>query len=495
MSLTEGAFIRSIQVKKSTYIIVALVLFIAVSSAFRANGGSIRENVVKIYVTTREYDYFNPWQVQGRYNVEGSGAIIHDQYILTNAHLVNNSTFIQVKRTGQTKKYIAKVLFIAHDSDLALLKVHNSNFYPDSRPFDIGELANVGDEIEVYGYPNWNEQLTVTKGIVSRVSHEHYVHSNVSLLTCQIDAAINPGNSGGPVIADNKLIGIAMQMGQGENEGYIVPVPILTHFLKDIEDGNYDGIPELGISYQTMDNQDMRSFYGMNEEQTGILVRKVHPGSPVRGQLEEGDIILSIDGVQVASDGTVPFRDEERMQFNYIVQQRQIGERIRIEVLREKAIYQKSISLTMHAGGRDEKSYNEPTYYIFAGFIFMPLTENLLYNLGGTPLNLSYAYYYGERREADEQIVIIMDVLSDEVNVGYEYLYYEIISRVNGKKITHIDDMVTAVRENREPYHVIETTMGDRIILDRRKARAAKSRILKTYDIKHDRSKDLRSSR
>jgi S1-C subfamily serine protease len=459
---------------------------------------SFRENVVKIYVTTREYDYFNPWQVQGRYNVEGSGAIINDQYILTNAHLVSNSTFIQVKRTGQTKKYIAKVLFIAHDSDLAILKVANRNFYPNSRPFDIGELASVGDEIEVYGYPNWNEQLTVTKGIVSRVSHEHYVHSNVSLLTCQIDAAINPGNSGGPVIADNKLIGVAMQMGQGENEGYIVPVPILEHFLDDIEDEKYDGIPELGISYQTMDSQDMRSYYGMNEEQTGILVRKVHPGSPALGQLEEGDVILSIENVQVANDGTVPFRDEERMRFNYIVQQRQIGERVTIEVLREKTIYQKRISLTMHAGGIDEKPDLEPTYYIFAGFIFMPLTENLLYNLGGwydAPLNLSYAYYYGERREADEQIVIIMDILSDEVNVGYDYLYYEIISRVNGKKITHIDDMVTAIRENRGRYHVIETNMGDMIILDRKKAREAKSRILKTYDIKHDRSKNLRSSR
>ena len=70
-----------------------------------------------------------------------------------------------------------------------------------------------------------------------------------------------------------------------------------------------------------------------------------------------------------------------------------------------------------------------------------------------------------------------------------------IISSVNGKEITRIEEVVAAVRENREPYHVIETNMGDRIILDRRKARTAKSRILKTYDIKHDRSKDLRSSR
>jgi S1-C subfamily serine protease len=475
-----------------------LVFILLLASVAAHAGDLIRDNVVKIYVTTREYDYFNPWQVQGRYNVEGSGAIINDHYIVTNAHLVSNSTFIQVKRTGQTKKYIAKLLFIAHESDLAILKVNNESFYPDTRPFDIGDLARVGDEIEVYGYPNWNEQLTVTRGIVSRVSHEHYVHSNVSLLTCQIDAAINPGNSGGPVVAGNRLIGIAMQMGQGENEGYVVPVPILTHFLRDIEDGSYDGIPKLGISYQSMDNPDMRDFYGMGEEQTGIYVRRVRPGSPAEGQIVEGDVILSIDGVRVANDGTVPFRDDERTQFNYIVQQRQMGERVTLEILRGGSIQRRNITLASHEGAEDERPDQEPTYYIFAGFIFMPLTEKILDYLGGwydAPLNLSYAYYYGERQRGDEQIVFIMDVLSDEVNVGYEYAYYEIVSKVNGKKITRMEELVSTIQENRKPYHVIETVVGERIILDRKKARAARNRILKTYDIKHDRSRDLRGGR
>jgi len=79
--------------------------------------------------------------------------------------------------------------------------------------------------------------------------------------------------------------------------------------------------------------------------------------------------------------------------------------------------------------------------------------------------------------------------------VGYEYCYFEIVSRVNGKKIGQISDVIAAVRDNRESYHIIETDMGDKIILDRKKVRSAKNRILKTYDIDHDRSKDLRSIR
>jgi S1-C subfamily serine protease len=458
-----------------------------------------RENVVKIYVSKREYNYFNPWQVQGRYSVEGSGAIIKDNYILTSAHLVSNSTFIQVKRTGQTKKYIAKVLFMANESDLAILKVNNSTFYPDSKPFDIGELTSVGDEIEVYGYPNWNEQLTVTKGIVSRVSHEHYVYSNVSLLTCQIDAAINPGNSGGPVVARNKLVGVAMQMGQGENEGYIVPVPVLKHFLQDIEDGSYDGIPELGITYQIMENQDMREYFGMSEDQSGILLRKLHPGSPAQKILKADDVILSIDRTDIANDGTVQFRREERTLFQYVVQQKQVGDVINVELLRNKDVMHKRIPLSLETGKWRlipfEQHNVEPTYYIFAGFIFIPLTENVLMDFGGwydAPLNLAYHYFYGEPVDQNEQIIIIIDVLSDEINVGYENFYYEIVIRVNGRNIMKIEDIIESIQSNRETYHVIETEAGEKIILDRKKARASKNRILKTYDIKHDRSKDLR---
>jgi S1-C subfamily serine protease len=460
---------------------------------------NMRENVVKIYVTKREYDNFNPWQVQGRYNVEGSGAIIRDGYILTSAHLVSNSTFIQVKRTGQTKKYIAKVLFMANESDLAVLKVNNSTFYPDSEPFDIGELTGVGDEIAVYGYPNWNEQLTVTKGIVSRVSHENYVYSNVSLLTCQIDAAINPGNSGGPVVARNKLVGVAMQMGQGENEGYIVPVPVLKHFLRDIEDGSYEGIPELGITYQMMENQDMREYFGMSEDQSGILLRKLNPGSPAKSILKTDDVILSIDGTDIANDGTVQFRREERTLFQYVVQQKQVGDVINVEILRNKGVMRKQVPLSLETAKWRlipfEKRDVEPTYYIFAGFIFIPLTENVLMDFGGwydAPLNLSYHYFYGEPVDQNEQIVIIIDVLSDEINVGYENFYYEIVSRVNGKNIKKIEDIIESIQSNREAYQVIETEAGDKIILDRKNARASKNRILKTYDIKHDRSRDLR---
>jgi S1-C subfamily serine protease len=460
----------------------------------------LRENIVKIYVTKSEHDYFNPWQMKDRYTVEGSGAIIEGNLVLTNAHLVSDSTFIQVKRTGQTRKFTARVRHVGHLCDLAVLEVKNPSFFPQVLPLSIGELCRVGDEITVFGFPNWNEQLTITRGIVSRVSHDQYAHSRARLLSCQIDAAINHGNSGGPVMDGGKVVGVAMQGGRGENEGYMVPVPVIEHFLDDIADGSYNGTPDLGISYQTMENGQMRAYYGMGEHHSGILVHKIAPSSPARGVLQPDDVILSVDGRAVANDGTVVLRGDERTQFEYLVQQQQLGDRTALQVLRNKTTLQLTLKLDLSVGESrlvPFRQYDEePTYYIFAGFIFVPLTENILLDFGGwfdAPLILAYPALYGEAANAGEQVILIIDVLSDEVNAGYEDFYYETIAKVNGEPVHSMTDLIRSIETSRKPYHVLATARGDKIIIDRKLARKSRRRILETYRIESDRSADLRT--
>ena len=128
------------------------------------------------------------------------------------------------------------------------------------------------------------------------------------MLACQIDAAINPGSSGGPVIKDNKIVGVAFQGMRGkdiENTGYMVPVPVINHFLEDIEDGRYNGIPGLGISWQEMQNPDIRLKYTLTGKQTGVLIDKIYPGSPAKGILKDEDVILSVDDNNIENDGTI----------------------------------------------------------------------------------------------------------------------------------------------------------------------------------------------
>ncbi|MCK4860026.1 MAG: serine protease, partial [Candidatus Omnitrophica bacterium] len=286
--------------------------------------------IVKVYTVCNEHDYGKPWQMLGQQRRTGSGCIISGKRILSNAHVVGDQMFIQVKRAGQAKKYTAKVEAVAHECDLAILKVADEAFFADSEPLEVGSLVEVRDKVAVYGFPRGGDELCITEGIVSRIEHQYYTHSGVALLSCQIDAAINPGSSGGPVIKDNKIVGVAFQAAEGENIGYMVPAVVVKHFLKDIKDNKYDGIPLLGINFQNMENPSIRLKYNMNEKQTGILVGRVYPCSCAKEILKSGDVLLSIEGKNIENDGTIEFRSNERMFFGYVLQRKYIGETVKL---------------------------------------------------------------------------------------------------------------------------------------------------------------------
>jgi len=477
---------------------IALVLFscLITQSAWAAR--DVKEAMVKIYTVHNRYVYSVPWQISYQEESTGSGSIINGRRILTNAHVVTDRAFIQVRRSGMAKKYTAEVEIVAHECDLALLRVNDESFFSGVTPPKIGCLPEVRDKVAVYGFPKGGDKLSITEGVVSRVEHTRYTHSSAYLLTCQIDAAINPGNSGGPVIKDDKIVGVAFQAGSGQNIGYMVPAPIISRFLTDIKDGEYDGIPDLGISCQPMENRDIRHRFGMDETQTGVLVNKIYPDSPAKGILKSGDIILSVDGQEVENDGTIELRKGERTSWRYSIQKKHMN-RVRLDILRARQIMDVELELSapVICRGLVPEQYDVvPTYYILGGLVFEPLTVNYLQVWGKgwrvkAPTNLLNYHLYGEPTDDRRQIVVLARVLADEINTGYYEFENRVVSRVNGRKIANMRDLVDAIEEHEGRYHVIIDERGCEIVLDKNKASADGHKILKKYNIHSDRSKDL----
>ena len=124
------------------------------SSSFRGQDTSLTSAVVKIFVTSNEMDYYRPWQSKGSKASAGSGAIIDGKRILTNAHVVSDHTFIQVKKDSDPKKYTARVVAIGHDCDLALLEVEDPRFFDGVIPLEFGSLPKQKDSVTVIGYPD-----------------------------------------------------------------------------------------------------------------------------------------------------------------------------------------------------------------------------------------------------------------------------------------------------------------------------------------------------
>lgn len=463
----------------------------------------IKNSVVKVYAVTSNYNYDSPWQMSGQLNSTGSGAIISGKRILTNAHVVSNHTFIQVKKAGEPDRYTARLEAVSHDSDLAILTVDDPAFFKDSIPIDIGELPHVRDRVVVYGFPTGGDELSITEGVVSRIEQRNYAHSNANLLACQIDAAINPGNSGGPVIKDDKIVGVAFQAATvGENIGYMVPAPVILHFLKDTSKKDYFGFPELGIRTQLMENPDQRIKFQMKGNQNGVLVVGMLIDSPAKNIIKIDDVILSLEGVNVANDGSVEIRKGERTSMNYIVQQKFIDDSLKIRVLRNGKEIDLKVKLTVPMNSTRlvpfEKYDTPPAYFITGGFIFQPLTKNYMQEWGGqwfltAPSKLMNFYINGVRSENKKEVVLLSRVLADEINQGYHDMSNIIIEKVNGQNISEMKDLVKAFEENNGLFHIIEDDAGQKIILGRDKVNRLNAEILKRYKISEDRSADLKN--
>ncbi|MEY3182635.1 MAG: Sid related protein, partial [Pseudomonadota bacterium] len=235
------------------------------------------KSVIKVFSTSQYGDYDSPWTSSSPSKHTGSGFVVeheNQKYIVTNAHVVSDSKRIQVKIANENKKFSAEAIVICYQSDLALLKVSDQEFLNAIQPVVIGDMVRLQDKVRVIGFPMGGSEISVTKGIVSRIEVETYETGNVDMLQVQIDAAINPGNSGGPVFSNGKVVGVAFQgLMFADNLGYIIPAPILKHFLHEVfSSHHYQGFPELPIKIQTLENKHLRELYHMTPDQTGVRI-------------------------------------------------------------------------------------------------------------------------------------------------------------------------------------------------------------------------------
>jgi S1-C subfamily serine protease len=454
--------------------------------------------VVRIYSTYQDPDYESPWQNLAPRGSSGSGVVIGPRQILTGAHVVANATFVQVQKMADPGKSISTIRAICHDADLALLEVEDPAFLRGIRPARLGELPSLRDEVAVVGYPVGGEELSITEGVVSRIEVQRYEHSQRYMLAVTVDAAINAGNSGGPVFAGGKVIGIAFQaMPDAESVGEMVPSTIIRAFLEGVRKGKQPMVPGLGITSQNLENPALRRWLQMRPHESGVLLAAVQYGTTASGKLQQGDVLLELDGLKVANNGTVQYRGRFRCQHDVVVGEHFVGDRIVAKVLRSGR--RLTVPMTMQPMAYLVSRYEfdrQPSYFVYGGLVFQRLTGEYLQVWGEhwwdkAPKELLHLYYAGLRTEARQEVVALAHVLADEINVGYEHLFHDVIVGVDGvmpRDMRHFVDMVSAKRTH---VHLL-TSSNATVLLDAKAAKKASERILKRYRVPADRSPDLR---
>ena len=94
----------------------------------------LQRSVVKLFTVVKEPNYYKPWELAYQHTSGGSACIIDGNRILTNAHVVANQLFVQASKPGDSKKYVARVLHVDHDTETALLTVDDAVFFEGTQP-------------------------------------------------------------------------------------------------------------------------------------------------------------------------------------------------------------------------------------------------------------------------------------------------------------------------------------------------------------------------
>ncbi|MEN0064835.1 MAG: serine protease [Myxococcota bacterium] len=452
--------------------------------------------VVKIFATTQDHDYESPWQAKSPSRSTGSGVILGPHRVLTGAHVIANATFLQIQQIAVPDKPVARVIAVCHDSDLALLEVPDVDLTANTEPVVLGDLPELRDKVSVLGFPVGGEEISVTEGVVSRIEVQRYTHSQRRLLAVTVDAAINNGNSGGPAFIDGRMVGVAFQsLADAENIGELVPMPLVRLFLDAVEQGRQPAIPGLGIYTQNLENPELRRRRGLPEGQSGVLITKVAYGSSADGVLQADDVLVGIDGLAIANNGTVQYRGRYRTRFSVVLGEHHLGDALAVTVWRDGQARQETVTLRPRVDLVPRSVYGvEPTWFIYGGLVFQRLTRNFLTTWdrwwNNAPTEFLNEYYIGTRTGQRQEIVVLTQILADDINVGYAPLYDEAVLSVNGTLPRDMAHFVELVDSATDVVEIVTTRRGV-AVFDPSEVAKAMPRILERYRIPRDRSAHL----
>lgn len=461
-----------------------------------------RDSVVKIEVTNRRPSLTRPWSKQSPSKSSGSGVMIADGRLLTNAHVVKHASQIEVQPNGSSTKHAARVVAVAPSMDLALLEFEDPTVAETIPPVEINPaLPELRQDVTVLGYPMGGDELSITEGIVSRIEFTRYYYSAMGL-RIQIDAALNSGNSGGPAISNNKLVGLVFsKIEEADNIGYLIPSEEIITFLADIKDGHYDGKATTSgkITVQRLESPTLRRRLGLDAETTGIMVQSAE--DVPNGSLRVWDVVTHIGPHAIDNQGFVRVNGSLRLVFSYYSDKLATADGIPLTVVRNG----ETIPITAPVARGDHEllkplMHDYPDYFIWGPIVFTTAYSELIYASRGKMMTYMMAVespLLGRLRdrpafEGEEIVIIPIRLFPHATSRGYRSVAMATVSSVDGHKVKSLAHLAELLRDASGEF--VEIHLGGnypKLVFDREAAEEATEEILTDEGIRRRGSKEI----
>lgn len=428
-------------------------------------------SVILLHSHILEPSYARPWQLLGQSRVQGTGFVIEIEgrpFVLTNHHCVNGALHIMAKRYGAAKAFHLEEVFSIPECDLAILQPAADAggakaFWKGLTPLVAGPMPSKGDKLRAYGFPLGGSNVSVTKGVISRLQ-AHRVGRATLGLAFELDATINPGNSGGPALNDKgEVVGVIYASISGESimpVGLVISTMLLDYFRRAaaayITKGlEHRGICGVGITLQTLSNPALQEYLRAD---AGLVVTSVLPGSGLEKKIQPMDVITRVNGFAIHPDGNILLREltnkdyDELIPFQAYYTTLLPGDEVTLDIMRDGRPKSVKIKASAHRHLIPPLPYlARPSYYIYAGFVFTPLTYMVMSEKYSADESICNLITLSERRLSavgDEQIVIVSDVLPAEYTYGYDVVNH-VVRAVNGvpvRNLRHLRELIRGAR-------------------------------------------------
>ena len=416
------------------------------SRAFRHAYEQVRPAVVLIATTrSRQWPRFHPKMPDENFRGMGSGTIVSDDgYILSNYHVIAGADSIRVTLSDR-RRFEAEVVGFDSLIDIALLKIEAQEL-PTVRLAN-SDLLQIGDWVLAIGHP-LGMGSTLTHGIVSALGRQAGVfdlsgdeenrYAIESFI--QTNAVINPGNSGGPLLdLQGRVIGIntAISTRTGYYIGYGLAVPINLAHEVVVDLLTYGRIVRgyLGVSMAAQMTQDLIREHDLGlDRPRGVYLNGIKPDSPAeRGGLRAGDVVLSVDGVDVNHSN----------QIQTLIYSRDPDETIDLQIMRQGQLHQLAVML----GEREENRALAQGHQRISqlGFSVEPLPAELAAELG---FDRMVAAELGFDRDEGPVVVVAVDPEGPAAAKGIQAR--DVITEVDQERVVSLQHFVRFIAELEE---------------------------------------------
>jgi hypothetical protein len=445
-----------------------------------------------VTVSGQEWNWQTPWAKQPPWTRPITGLVVPGRRILCSSISFGNHLLVEVQKLDRDDRTPGRVVLTDPEGPLALIEVDDPAFWEDLEPLPLADPVPREGGVSIL---RWRPDglLDAYPGTVRQVRSGRHGLSRTHLLTLDVATGADGLGASEVVVAADEVVGLLT--GRDGDTFSAIASPVLAQFVENAAD--WRGFPRGGFAWQNLTNPALREALGLSSDETGVRLTRILPHGTAAGGLEEGDVILEVDGNPIDPTGHYAHPLYGRMLFALLFSDdRRPGDTLSVKVLRDGDRRTVEVPIRPIEAEADKiPPYvygHEPNYSVVGGLVFQELTVPYLSTFGdwqrrGPPrLLIAYEREAAEPSPESPRIVILSSVLPDAANLGYEGVRDLIVEKVNGRTIGSMNDLREAFARPQGRFHVVEFLPGlapERLVLDVEEVRGSAERIRAAYGV------------